>query len=634
VLAYDLALCHYQLGDRAKALEYLGQAKPGTVEPKQKEKLQYLLTHFTTGEPGFAAADNERDRIARVNQMAESLGVDAFLEDDEGSEEPFFEDDAGTDTPAAAPGNSAFAKRPAPNANSKAGHRASLCNALAELKATQAKSAAATFDAANCAETNGRTAEAAALLEKYLEMAPKALDAEEARARIDDLKALLTLAGRNGTEIRRLYAAAYTALAERKYDRALADFTAAANLAPDFPATPWKLGLYYEATGDVEHARQNFLRYQQLAPSPGAKDEAALHLSTLDAKRTKYDEEVDDAGDILGDLLNRSLRLSFNGSEKRSALRARRAQVKKKNEQAKARNRVGGFAIPYAFAQQQLGEAASHLQIALALFPLGAEANQLMGLVFLQANDGRSAIKCFDVVASQGLPAAFYAELRGRKQDEAVKVELGRDGMRLIYLSSYDKRGNPAPPRKPAGEDGLGLIAVDPLLPHPDDFDSLSLTPGQIQRVETDKGIIRVKMNDKEVSLSPIFLPTYTPVEGPQARRFANNYTRLFARYPGLENSKLGAEGMTGGEKFKMGYNLATAGLSIAANGFTVIGAISSVTDAISIARTIQSAVVSLSVSFASWEKTVNDQQQLLAGKAFKTIPLQAMSLEFAQEIK
>ena len=126
---------------------------------------------------------------------------------------------------------------------------------------------------------------------------------------------------------------------------------------------------------------------------------------TLDAKRTKYDEEMDEAEDIVADLFNRAMNLTFNGSEKRSALRAKRARVKKKEEN-KARNRVGGFAIPFAYAQQQLARASEHLQIALALFPLGAEANELMGLVFLQANDGHSATRSFDVVASQGLPVA------------------------------------------------------------------------------------------------------------------------------------------------------------------------------------------------------------------------------------
>jgi hypothetical protein len=384
----------------------------------------------------------------------------------------------------------------------------------------------------------------------------------------------------------------------------------------------------------VDRARQNFTRYRELSSDQRAKDSADLHLTTLDAKRAKYDEEVDAAGDILADLLNRSLKLSFNGSESRSALRAKRARVKKKSDEGKARNRVGGFAIPYAYAQQQLGRASEHLQIALALFPLGAEANELIGLVFLQANDGHSATKSFDVVASQGLPVSFYAEMRGHKQDQAVKVELNRDGLRLIFLSSYDKKGNPAPPKKPAGEDGLGDMMMEPGAAPRQPFESLDLTLSQIKKVETDKGVIKLKLADQEITLAPIYLPSFTPIEGPQARRFANNYTRLFVRYPGLEDSKLGTEGMTGGEKFKMGYNLASAGMDIATSGIGVIGIISSVQDAISIAKTIRAAVASLSVSFASWEKSVEDQQQLLAGKAFKSIPIQAANLAFVQDTK
>ena len=321
-----------------------------------------------------------------------------------------------------------------------------MCNELAELKGASSSGPSATFNLANCAESNGRTAEAARLLEKYLEIAPAALDADESHARIADLKTLLSLPGPNGTEIRRLYASMYTSLAERNYDRTLADLIQADALAPQFALTKWKLALLYEAMGNVDRARENFTLYQQLTPAQSAKDDAALHLNTLDAKRTKYDEEVDQAGDIVSDLFSRSMNLTFNGSEKRSAIRARRARVKKKEEN-KARGRVGGFAIPFAYAQQQLSRASEHLQIALALFPLGAEANELMGLVFLQANDGHSAIKSFDVVASQGLPVSFYAEMRGHKQDQAVKCELTRDRLRLIFLSSYDKKGNP---RRPA----------------------------------------------------------------------------------------------------------------------------------------------------------------------------------------
>jgi tetratricopeptide (TPR) repeat protein len=631
LLAYDLALCYHQLGEPSKALEYLGKAKAGVADPKQKQRLSQLLTFFTTGENGVSVRDSDRARIERVNRFSESIGVEAFLEDSGGGEDstPATEGSLSSSvTQESSPGSAA-----SPHGQLSTGNRASLCNALAELKGSLTTSPSATFNLANCAETNGRTAEAVRLLEKYLEMSPAALDGADARSRIADLKSLLGLPGQRGVEIRRLYASIYGSLAERKYDRALIELNKANILAPEFALTKWKLGLLYEAMGDVEQAKENFSRYQLLVSEQGAKQEAALHLGILEAKRTKYDEEVDAAEDIVADLFNRSMNLTFNGSEKRSAMRAKRARVKKKEEN-KARNRTGGFAIPYAYAQQQLSRAGEHLQIALALFPLGAEANELMGLVFLQANDGGSAIRSFDVVATQNLPIPFYAEMRGHKQDQAVKCELSRDRVRLIFLSSYDKKGNPAPPAKPAGEDGLGDMVMDPSTPRQEGFDSLDISLPEIKKVETDKGLLKLKLIRQEVTLAPIYLPAFTPVEGPGARRFANNYTRLFVRYPGLEDSKLGSEGLTGGEKFKMGYNLANSGLDIAMSGFTAIGAIASVQDAINITRTIHAAMASLSVSFATWERSVDDQQQLLAGKAFKSIPTQPVNLAFAQEMK
>jgi hypothetical protein len=90
---------------------------------------------------------------------------------------------------------------------------------------------------------------------------------------------------------------------------------------------------------------------------------------------------------------------------------------------------------------------------------------------------------------------------------------------------------------------------------------------------------------------------------------------------------------MTAGEKFAMGYNLATAGFNIATS-LNPIGSIQAAQSAISIARTIHAAMASLSVSFASWERSVHDQQQLLSGPSFKMIPAEPMSLAFAQPTK
>jgi tetratricopeptide (TPR) repeat protein len=632
VLTYDLALCYFQLGDREKALEYLGKAKASTGDPKQKQKLLELLTNFTTGEDALSLSDKDKVRVTQVNHLSENIGVEAYLEDAGGNDETLSESDASSAQPAAQPAAKTNASATARSSTTDS-HRSSLCNALADLKTTLAASPAATFNLANCAETNGRTAEAIVLLEKYLVMAPGALDADDARGRIADLKSLQTVPGATGTEVRKLYASVYTALSERKYDRAMADLKKADEAAPNFALTKWKLGLLYEAMGDVDSAKENFTRYQQLTSEKSAKDETAVHLSTIDAKRKKYDEEIDEAGDTIADLFNRKMNLTFNESKDRSALRAKRAVVTKKDKNI-AKGRVGGFAVPFPYAQQQLARAGEHLQIALALFPLGAEANELMGLVFLQANDGGSATKSFDVVASQGLPVSFYAELRTRKLDRAVKCELNRDGIRLIYLSSYDKNGNPTAPTTPAGEDGLGDLTVEPGATRQKTFDSLNVAPGEIQKFETSNGMLRMKLPKEDIYLAPIYLPSFTPIEGPQARRFANNYTRLFVRYPGMEDSKLGTEGMSGGEKFRMGMEIANAGMGIAMGGFTGIGAIGSAQEAISIARTIHSAMDSLSVSFATWERSVDDQQRLLSGKAFKAIPMQPMSLTFAQDVK
>ncbi len=622
-LSYNLALCHYQLGDREKAVDDLNQAIRSTPDPKIKLKEKQLLAYFSTGDnrPGIT----DKERIDNLDRLLDKVGLDSVLGDGLQAEED--------DPPAVTPVTSKSANATPANIHSVAARRASLCAELETFKDTLASSAPAVFDRANCAQSNGRPNEAVRLLQHYLELSPNALDAADVKQRVADLHSLLSLSDSNGAEVRRLFASAYTDLAEGQYDRALASFARAKEVSPDFALTYWKLGLFHEAMGNVDPARETFSKYQQLAIEQSAKDDAALHLSTLDTKKSKYEEEVEAAADILEDLFNRGMNLTFNFDEKRGALRANRAKIKKKKEQKYFKNIVGGFAVPHAYAQQQLAQASEHLTVALALFPLGVEANELMGLVFLQANDGASATKSFDVVSSQGLPVSFYAEMRGgHKFDHAVKCELTRGRVRFIFLSSYDKNQIPIPPDKNAGEDGLGDLTLKPGVQR-QSFDSLEFSINDIKKVETRSGMIGFKLAKEQFALSPIFLPTFTPVQGPPARRFANDYTRLFIRYPGLEDSKLGTEGMTGGEKFSMAMSLADAGFNIATS-LNPMGAISATQSAISIAKTIHGAVASLRVSLASWERSAQDQQQLLAAQAFKSIPSEPVSLAFVQEIK
>jgi hypothetical protein len=50
-------------------------------------KLQELLTLLTTGENGAASTEDEKRRIAEFNHLAQSVGFEASLEDDQGAEE-------------------------------------------------------------------------------------------------------------------------------------------------------------------------------------------------------------------------------------------------------------------------------------------------------------------------------------------------------------------------------------------------------------------------------------------------------------------------------------------------------------------------------------------------------------------
>ena len=623
IIQRNLALCSYRQGDSAGAAELLGQAINGTPDPRTREKLLELQGVVITGETVTSLGKDKEQRLADFNLATFKLGAGATLDDP----------DPSPDAPQ--PGNPSG---PSPEPDARVA-RTRPCTALESLKGDLARAASGVFDLANCAETNSRTEEAAKLLDRYLELAPKALDHDEVQSRRGEMQALLALEGPNGIEVRKLFASASRAIEERKYGRALADFSRANILLPDFALTQWKLGLLYEAMGNVGEARKCFTAYQAASRDPNDRHPVDLHLTSLGVRRAKYDEEVLAAAVVLQDLLRRGLNLDFYEDKHYRPMRAE-AQTKKGKNQSKINKEVGGFAVPFGYAQQRLALAAGHLQLALSLFPLGAEANELMALVYLQANDGPSAMRCFDVVASQGLPVTFYAECRGHKLDHAAKCELSSSGARLIFLSSYDKRGRPAPPACPAGKDGFGDLIVAPGDKRDGQFDSFSMTAADIAHVETRNGLVRVKLGGQalqEITLAPIFLPSYTPVDGPPARRFANTYTRLFMRYPGLEDSKLGAEGLTGMEKVRLGIKITQAAFNMASVAALGPGgaliAFQEAQSAMSLARTLNQTLSSLRVGFAGWERLVSEQQDLLVGMPFKMIPTGPPDLSFATHL-
>jgi tetratricopeptide (TPR) repeat protein len=630
LLAYDLALCYNQLGERQKAAEYLDQAIAGAGGPKIRSRLNQTRTSFTTSEMTTPNNDATKKQLELFDHLAETLGNGSSAEDELGDEEVLVEGDTPDPTASVRGGATKFTATD-PVRNGKSSRFSSACTALQSMKDTLANSPAAAFDLANCAEDNNRPDEAMRFLRRYLELAPKALDVVRVNQRIAELDALKALPNQTGAQVRALYAAAERSIEEHQYDGALIAYTKAAELLPDFPLTHWKLGLLQEAMANVAEARKQYARYRELDSNPEAQKRADFHLGILDEKRKKYDDEVTEAEDTIADLLNRSMNLTFNGLENRSALRAHRAQVKKGN----AAKKLGGFTVPLPYAQQQIGSAAQHLLAALALFPLGAEANELMALVYLQSLDGRGAIRAFDAVSSQHLPVSFYAEIRGHDVDRPAKCELSRDHIRFIFLASYDKRGVARPPSRQAGQDGLGDLVIEAQASRALNFEDFAFRLSEIKKVETKDGQVVFKLEHDTYTVSPLAIAFNPPKEGgPFARRFSNDYARLFLRYPGLEDTKLGAEGLTGYEKFKLGMDIANAGMNIAMGGAGAFAAIQDVMTVVQTVRMLQSTMASLKISYAAWATSVEEEQDVLLGNPFKPIPTEPVRLAYLHELK
>jgi hypothetical protein len=161
-------------------------------------------------------------------------------------------------------------------------------------------------------------------------------------------------------------------------------------------------------------------------------------------------------------------------------------------------------------------------------------------------------------VASQHLPVSFYAEVRGHDLDRPAKCGLSRDHIRFIFLASYDKKGVAKPPARQAGHDGLGDLVIEAQASRALSFEDFAFRLSDIKRVETKDGQVLFKLEHDTYSVAPLAIAFYPPKEGGSfARRFSNDYARLFVRYPGLEDTKLGAEGLTGYEKFRIGMDLA-----------------------------------------------------------------------------
>src|ERR1700676_546990 len=139
LLAYDLALCYNQLGDRQKAAEYLDQAIVGAGGPKIRARLKQTRTSFTTAETTAPHNDSTKKQLELFDHLAETLGNGSSAEDELGDEEVLVEGDAPDPTASVRGGASKFTATDAVR-NGKTSRFSSACTALQSLKETLANS--------------------------------------------------------------------------------------------------------------------------------------------------------------------------------------------------------------------------------------------------------------------------------------------------------------------------------------------------------------------------------------------------------------------------------------------------------------------------------------------------------------
>jgi hypothetical protein len=181
----------------------------------------------------------------------------------------------------------------------------------------------------------------------------------------------------------------------------------------------------------------------------------------------------------------------------------------------------------------------------------------------------------------------------------------------------------------------LGDLVIEPQASRALNFEDFAFRLSDVKKVQTVNGQIYFKLEHDTYELAPLAIAFTAPKEaGPFARRFSNGYARLFVRYPGLEDTKLGAEGLIGGEKFTIGMKIANAGMSMGMGGVGAISAIQDVMTVVQTVRMLQRTMSSLKISYAAWETSVEEEQDVLLGNPFKPIPTEPVRLAYIHELK
>lgn len=574
--AYNLALTKYRRGQRSEAVTHLDGYAASLRDGAQRDQADQLRSAMMMGLELFSISERYKPQLNAVNrQIAALAGKEP--EDDEDAPVPL----------AAAPG---------------------LCAQLKQLQQGQAGNPALLFDLAKCAEQEGRYEEAIALFTQYNQMAPQAVDGDAVQLKIDLLVSLQELPEAGGKAVRSLYAHAQQDVEDRRYDRAVASYREIETLVPAMADPKRKLAELLEAEGKTEEARVYWQKAMATEKAEDRKQQAQLMLDSLDQRKQDCLSFVAAAREPLADLLQRVI---WEGDQ-----------------------------LGRPFAIHQLQTANEKLRSAGGFCPLAPELNEFKAFVYSQMNDFRAVRRGNDVLLSEGLPVSFYgviydrpfadAKDKANRPREYVKFEMEKDTLRIVRVALYNpKKHRTSAPSTAAGEDKLGNFGVPEGL-RGKTFDGFTVSGDGIKKLETKDGFIMLELNDRKIKrrrlvIEPLHMALGLPPKGPGVRRYANNYTRQFARYMGFDTAKLGKESMTAGEKMRMVYDFAM----LASDSFSMMF---DPTSALEIALDVRRISKNISRLAKQADRLALEQKQTLQGMPFKAVPASPMDFAFRLE--
>jgi len=463
---------------------------------------------------------------------------------------------------------------------------ADLCKNLLASQASLPKTPSVLFNLAKCSEDAGNLEDASRYFDDYMKAAPDSKAFPEAKDVSQQLATILAFDGPKREEVRQHYRSASQYLLKGRYALALKEYESASAIAPDFAFGRRQLGLFYESLGRTDDATRELNAYAAMEGiTAEEKDWAAKEVASFPEKRSKYD----------------------------SALRGASAKVR-----------------PLLFTGHPGADSVTcdqiiqTLQTAIEAFPLAPEANRLLGFMYLEANYPAGAKHAYDAAAAGSADPFFFAWVSGLKDIKGGAfsfVEVKKDRLQIEPLySSRRKRKKNEDANEPQACHSV-MDSTDVLLPESSCGEYLAIK--DIHSVESKQMGIEVASANKPLWMTPVNLFEADPIQsGPAARKFTNRYTRVIQRYMENDVTKLGAEHMTGGEKFAMGMAFASAAM----------GGLSGVMSSISAAQAAINVSMSAMQAMQIMQQYRTQNALLVRPGIYKPIPVDPAPLDFRVE--